>query len=115
MMAHFAAAVFQLESGYNPKARSGANCVGIGQLSEQMASHYGVTDRTNAPQNIDASVHFLSDNLKRWGSLELAAAEYHAGYGAVAEAGGIPDTTDGGMATRDYVQAILRLMTRFVF
>lgn len=115
MMAHFAASVFEQESHFNPRAVSNANCVGIGQLNEQMASHYGATDRTNASQNIDASVHFLADNLKRWGRLDQAAAEYHAGYSAVAAAGGdIPNTSDGGITTRAYTKAVLRRMARFI-
>lgn len=79
-------AVIDVESHYQQRALSLKGAVGLMQLMPATAHRYGVTDRNNPEQNIDAGVHYLKDLLTMHNGNEvLALASYNAGEGAVAK------------------------------
>ncbi|MEF8705835.1 MAG: lytic transglycosylase domain-containing protein [Candidatus Accumulibacter sp. UW27] len=104
------AAVVGVESGYNPRALSPRGAAGAMQLMPATAAHYGVTDRHDPAQNIEAGVRHLKYLLdQHQGNVPLALAAYNAGQGAVARHGGrIPPYRE----TLLYVPAVLSAAAR---
>lgn len=104
------AAVVGQESGFNPRAVSPKGAAGAMQLMPATAARYGVTDRRDPEQNIDAGVRHLKDLLvQHQGNVALALAAYNAGQGAVARHGGrIPPYRE----TMLYVPAVLAAAAR---
>ena len=92
------AAVIWHESGFNAAALSPAGAVGLGQLMPGTAAELGVNPRDPA-QNIAGTATYLARQLKAFGSVQLAAAAYNAGPGAVRSHGGVPPYGE----TRAYV------------
>ena len=77
-------ALIEVESGFRAQALSLKGAFGPMQLMPQTARRYGVTDRTDAAQNIDAGIHYLKDLLVLHnGNEALALASYNAGEGTV--------------------------------
>jgi len=100
-------AVARAESGFNPYAVSKKGAVGIMQLMVETAREYGVVNRYNADQNMDAGVRYLKNLLKRYsGKLPLVLAAYNAGPEAVKKYSGIPPYKE----TKDYVRRVMRYM-----
>ncbi len=100
-------AVIQTESAYDEKAISSAGAVGLMQLMPGTAKRYGVSNRKNAKQNIDAGTRYLKDLLSMFNSkLDLALASYNAGEGAVKKyKNSIPPYPE----TRNYVRKVMGL------
>jgi cell wall-associated NlpC family hydrolase len=96
------AAVAQTESGFNPRAVSGAGARGLMQLMPGTARSLGV-DPTNAAQAVDGAARLLSQHLRHFGSTSLALAAYNAGPGAVTRYHGVPPYSE----TRSYVAKVL--------
>lgn len=96
------AAVAQTESGFNPKAVSGAGARGLMQLMPATARSLKV-DPTNPAEAVDGAARLLSQNLKSFGSTTLALAAYNAGPGAVRQYHGVPPYAE----TRSYVTKVL--------
>ena len=81
-------AIVEVESQFNPKAISSKGAVGAMQLMPMTAARYGVKERTDPAQNIEAGVRYLKDLLTlHGGNIALALASYNAGEGAVARHG----------------------------
>ena len=81
---HLIHAIIRAESAYDPLALSSAGAVGMMQLMPETAKRYGVTNRRDPTQNIDAGVRYMKDLLKMFNSdLKLAVAAYNAGENAV--------------------------------
>ncbi len=100
-------AVIQAESAYNPSAVSSAGAVGLMQLMPDTARRYGVYDRLDAEQNVDAGTRYLKDLLAMFNSnLKLAVAGYNAGEGAVMK---FKNTVPPYPETQNYVQHVLKL------
>jgi soluble lytic murein transglycosylase-like protein len=79
----------QIESAFNPNARSHVGAIGLGQLMPGTAADLGV-DPHNIQQNLDGSARYLLAMLRQFGTRELALAAYNAGPDAVERHGGVP-------------------------
>jgi soluble lytic murein transglycosylase-like protein len=109
-------AVMAAESGFNPNAVSPKGAIGLMQLMPATAVRYGLqADRkknvqqklTDPKTNIWLAAHYLSDLGKMFGDrLDLVAASYNAGEGAVQKYNNaIPPYPE----TRNYVEIVTRI------
>ena len=81
-------AIIDTESRSNANAVSAKGAVGVMQLMPATAARYGVTQRTDPTQNIEAGVRYLKDLLVlHHGNVALALASYNAGEGTVSKSG----------------------------
>ena len=96
-------AVAKQESGYNPRAVSGAGAQGLMQLMPGTARGLGVTDSFDPAQAVDGAARMLRDLTKRFGRVDLALAAYNAGPGAVMKYHGIPPYAE----TQNYVRKVM--------
>jgi len=97
------AAVAKHESGYNPKAVSGAGAQGLMQLMPSTAAGLGVRDSFDPAQAVDGAAKLLAQLLERFDSTRLALAAYNAGPGAVLRYDGIPPYRE----TQRYVAEVM--------
>lgn len=100
-------AVIQVESGYQPRARSSKGALGLMQVMPATGRQYGITNLYDPSSNIRAGVTHLKTLLDRF-PLTLALAAYNAGEGAVERFAGIPPYPE----TRNYVARIRALLGR---
>jgi hypothetical protein len=100
-------AVIQVESGFEPRARSSAGAVGLMQVMPQTAKQYGVTGRRlyDPRANIEAGIKHLKSLMDHL-PLHQALAAYNAGEGAVQRFQGVPPYPE----TQKYVSTILALL-----
>lgn len=97
----------EIESAYDPRARSRAGAIGLGQLMPDTARALGV-DPHDWRQNLDGSARYLALMLAEFGDVRLALAAYNAGPDAVREYGGIPPFQE----TQFHVQRVLAVVNR---
>lgn len=97
----------EIESAYNPGARSTVGAIGLGQLMPETARDLGV-DPHDWRQNLDGSARYLAMMLGEFGDARLALAAYNAGPGAVEQHGGIPPYRE----TQNHVRRVLAVFNR---
>lgn len=95
--------IIEQESAYDPLALSPAGAMGLMQLMPDTAWLLGVDDPFDPEQNIEGGVRYFSQQMDRFGSIELALAAYNAGPGAVDTWGGVPPYPE----TVNYVNSIM--------
>ena len=100
-------ALIQVESNFQPRARSNKGAMGLMQLMPATAREYKVRNAYDPKANIDAGVRRLKALIDKW-PVDLALAAYNAGEGAVTRFNGIPPYRE----TRNYVSRILSLIGR---
>ena len=99
-------ALIQVESNYQPRARSSKGAMGLMQLMPAVAREYNVRNAYDPKSNIDAGIRKLKSLLEKMGGdVALALAAYNAGDGAVAKFNGMPPYRE----TRNYVSRILAI------
>lgn len=77
-------AIVEVESAFNPRARSPKGALGLMQLMPAIARQFHVSDPFDPDQNIRAGSSYLRQLLDRYdGNEALALAAYNAGPGAV--------------------------------
>jgi len=97
-------AVVQVESAFNPYAKSPKGAMGLMQLMPSTAQQFGVHNAFNPVENVRAGVAYLRQLLDRYqDNEELALAAYNAGPGAVDKHG---QTVPPYRETRNYVAQI---------
>jgi hypothetical protein len=103
-------AVVQVESGFNPWARSPKGALGLMQLMPATALQFGVKNAFNPVENVRAGVAYLRQLMDRYDNHEeLALAAYNAGPGAVDKYGqSVPPYRE----TRSYVTRISSMSPR---
>ena len=103
-------AVVQVESAYNPYARSPKGAQGLMQLMPATALQLGVKNAYNPEENVRAGVIYLRQLLDRYDDdEELALAAYNAGPGAVDKYGRkVPPYAE----TKNYVRQIGQMTAR---
>lgn len=103
-------AIIHAESAYQPEALSPKGAQGLMQLMPATQAELQIVDVFDPVSNIDGGTLYLSRLLDQFDqSVELAAAAYNAGPGAVREYGGIPPYKE----TREYVRRIKILYRRY--
>ena len=98
-------AVIQVESAFQPRARSSKGAMGLMQLMPKTARQYEASHPYDPASNIDAGTKYLKRLLDEF-ELPLALAAYNAGEGAVRRFGGIPPYAE----TQAYVARVLGLL-----
>ncbi len=99
-------ALIQVESNYQPRARSSKGAMGLMQIMPATAREYRVRNAYDPKSNIDAGIRKLKGLLEKFGSdVTLALAAYNAGEGAVQKYNGIPPYRE----TQNYVSRILAI------
>jgi soluble lytic murein transglycosylase-like protein len=97
-------AVVQVESAFNPYAKSPKGAMGLMQLMPATVQQFGVRNPFNPVENVRAGVAYLRQLLDRYqDNEELALAAYNAGPGAVDKHG---QTVPPYRETRNYVAQI---------
>jgi soluble lytic murein transglycosylase-like protein len=100
-------AVAKAESSFNPFAVSPKGAVGIMQLMKGTARQYGVFNRYNANENLEAGVkHLKYLFIKYKNNIPLTLAAYNAGEESVSKYNGIPPYRE----TKQYIRRVMSLM-----
>ena len=97
----------EIESAYNPAARSRVGAIGLGQLMPDTARALGV-DPHDWRENLDGSARYLAQMMAEFGDVRLALAAYNAGPEAVARHEGIPPYRE----TQNHVSRVLAVFNQ---
>ena len=98
-------ALIQVESAFQPRARSNKGAMGLMQLMPETARQYQARNPYDPAANIEAGTRHLKSLLDQF-ELPLALAAYNAGEATVRRFGGIPPYSE----TQAYVSKILGLL-----
>jgi len=103
-------AIIHAESAYRPEAISPKGAQGLMQLMPATQAELQIADVFDPVSNIEGGTLYLARLLAQFNqNVELAAAAYNAGPGAVREYGGIPPYKE----TREYVRRVKILYRRY--
>ncbi|TRX53935.1 lytic transglycosylase domain-containing protein [Thalassomonas sp. M1454] len=103
-------AIIHAESHFKERALSKVGAQGLMQLMPATAKELGVKDSFVAKQNIQGGTKHLAKLFKKYrGNIELVAAAYNAGEGAVKRYGGVPPYAE----TKTYVERVQILHMRY--
>lgn len=103
-------AIIHAESAYQTDAVSPKGAQGLMQLMPGTQAELEVVDPFDPAQNIHGGALYLAQLLNEFaGDVELAAAAYNAGPGAIYKHGGVPPYDE----TREYVRRIRILHRRY--
>jgi soluble lytic murein transglycosylase-like protein len=103
-------AIIHAESAYQPEALSPKGAQGLMQLMPATQKELQVVDVFDPISNIEGGTLYLSRLLDQFNqNVELAAAAYNAGPGAVRQYGGIPPYKE----TQEYVRRVKILYRRY--
>jgi soluble lytic murein transglycosylase-like protein len=103
-------AIIHAESAYQPEALSPRGAQGLMQLMPATQKELQIDDVFDPISNIEGGTLYLSQLLNQFDhDVDLAAAAYNAGPGAVREYGGIPPYKE----TREYVRRVKILYRRY--
>jgi soluble lytic murein transglycosylase-like protein len=103
-------AIIHAESAYQPEALSPRGAQGLMQLMPATQQELKVVDVFDPLSNIEGGTLYLSRLLNEFDqNVELAAAAYNAGPGAVRQYGGIPPYKE----TQEYVRRVKILYRRY--
>jgi hypothetical protein len=103
-------AIAHAESYFDPAAVSDKGAMGVMQLMPDVVADYGVGNPFSAAESIAAGARHLRVLHRHFdGDLDLVAAGYNAGIGAVTEHGGIPPYPE----TQLYVAKVHALHARY--
>ena len=80
--ANLLSSLLEVESGYNPEAKSSAGAIGIAQFMPETAKEYGI-DPTNPEQAIEGAAQFLQQKYEKYGNWHQALEAYNGGDGNV--------------------------------
>ncbi len=104
-------AIVEVESRFNPRARSPKNARGLMQLLPATARRFEVDDIWDPYENLKGGMAYLRWLLDQYeGDLDLSLAAYNAGEHVVERYGGIPPFRE----TREYVKSVNRIYNRSV-
>jgi hypothetical protein len=104
-------AVISVESGFNAKAVSPKNALGLMQLMPDTAARFRVKNPFDSEDNIRGGMAYLQWLLAYFeGDIALVAAAYNAGERAVEKHRGIPPYPE----TQNYVRKIARLYRKAI-
>lgn len=93
--------VIAIESGFEERAKSNANAMGMMQLIPATAERFNVKNAFDATQNIKGGVRYLKWLLNYYlGDIELAVSAYNAGEKAVDRYRGVPPYKE----TKEYLR-----------
>jgi soluble lytic murein transglycosylase-like protein len=100
-------AVAKAESSFNPFAVSAKGAVGLMQLMKDTARQYGVFNRYNANDNLEAGVKHLKYLYEKYrNNIPLTLAAYNAGEESVKKYNGVPPYPE----TKQYIRRVMSLM-----
>lgn len=100
-------ALIEVESAYQPWARSSKGAMGLMQLMPATARQYAVADPFDPMANVEAGTRHLRSLLDRYeNNIDSALAAYNAGEGPVRKYDGVPPYPE----TIRYVTKILELV-----
>ncbi len=103
-------AIMHAESAFNPNALSHKGAEGLMQLMPATARELGVDNARDPAQNIMGGAKYLAQLLRDFkNDIQLAAAAYNAGPGAVRKYDGIPPYKE----TQVYVERVRILHQRY--
>jgi hypothetical protein len=98
-------ALIQVESNYQPRAKSIKGAMGLMQIMPATAREFKVRNAYDPKANVEAGIKKLKGLLDKFQVVDLALAAYNAGEGAVQKFNGIPPYRE----TQNYVSRILSI------
>lgn len=99
--------VVKAESSFNPYAISKKGAIGLMQLMPETARRYGVKNRFNVEENLEAGIKHLTYLYHKYNkNIPLTLAAYNAGEEAVRSYRGVPPFRE----TKNYIKRAMSYM-----